>query len=267
MTYNYTIERLLNDTGIYLDGSLNVWFAFSVLVFTWMVYLSSNEAKLDSVTVNTTDTTTTYTTITDTNLSNITVFGMTGLKRSGKDTCGKRLVDNHGFVRVAFADSLKEACIEIFGFSKEQVYGDDLKEVVDDYWGYSPREVLQKVGTELFRKYISYEDVLPKIGKDIWIRTVERKIINLAKQGYTKFVVTDVRYPNELEFLNNSEFKTKNIKIQRPSLEENENSDETKLHVSEAFIKSLKCDHEIVNNGTIDELYQEIDQIALSLND
>lgn len=190
----------------------------------------------------------------------LVVFGMTGRKRSGKDTSGERLVRDHGFVRIAFADALKEACIDIFGFTEEQVYGDDLKEVVDEYWGYSPREVLQKVGTELFREAISQEHVLPDIGKNIWVRTIERKILNLAKQGHRRFVITDVRFPNELAFLKESQFNAYSIKVIRQAVMDE--TDPTKLHASEAAIDSFKCDFDINNDGTIEELYTAIDQIV-----
>lgn len=196
--------------------------------------------------------------------SKITLFGITGRKRSGKDTLGKHLVQKHNFIRIAFADALKDACIHIFGFSREQVYGDDLKEVVDDYWGYSPREILQKVGTELFRESLSKEDVLPIIGKNIWVRTVERKILNLAQQGYRRFVITDIRFPNEFAFLRESQFNSKTIKVTRQSVIDN--TDLSKLHSSEAEIDGFECDFEICNDGTIGELNTDIDHIIGSLD-
>jgi len=258
--YNYTFEKLLTDTG-YENNGLNIWFIFPVVVSIYYTFFirttdeSVNKNKIYDEQIKSIDP------------SNITVIGIAGQKRSGKDTSGERLINEYGFIKVAFADSLKDACIEIFGFSYEQVYGDELKEVVDDYWGYSPREVLQKVGTELFRKYISYNDVLPLIGKDIWIRTIERKITNLSKEGHTKFVITDIRYLNELEFLNKSKFKTMSIKIQRQIQLENTNvtNDETKTHISENDIKLMVCDHEITNDGTIEDLYNKIDDIVSSV--
>lgn len=192
--------------------------------------------------------------------SEITLIGITGRKRSGKDTSGERLVNNHGFVRIAFADALKEACINIFGFSREQVYGDDLKEVIDEYWEYSPREVLQKVGTELFREALSQPGVLPKIGKNIWVRTIERKILNLAKQGYRRFVITDIRFANELEFLKEVNFNAYSIKVVRQAVMTE--TDPSKLHSSEAQIDTFECDFEIKNDGTIAELQIAIDDIA-----
>jgi hypothetical protein len=132
-------------------------------------------------------------------LNDLTIIGITGRKRSGKDTVGEYLVKNHGFIRVAFADALKEACKIIFGLSDEQVYGDQLKEVIDEYWQHSPREILQKVGSELFRDELPF--VCQHIDNDIWIRSVERQIENLQKLGHRRFVVTDVRFDNELDFI------------------------------------------------------------------
>jgi hypothetical protein len=193
-------------------------------------------------------------------MEDLLVMGLTGIKRSGKDTMGHRLVTNHGFVRVAFADPLKEACIDIFGFSKEQLYGDDLKEVIDDYWKYTPRDILQKVGTELFRTGISQSNVLPSIGKNIWVRALERKIINLANQGHRRFVITDVRFPNELEFLSTSNFNSYSVKVIRDDINKSDKL-ESGNHTSESSISSFKCNFYISNNGTIDDLNAATDQI------
>ena len=52
--------------------------------------------------------------------------------------------------------------------------GDKEKEMIDEYWEHSPREILQKVGTELFRVKLS--EVCEHIDDDIWIRSVEKKM-------------------------------------------------------------------------------------------
>ncbi len=186
------------------------------------------------------------------------IIGITGRKRSGKDTIGEYLVKNHGFVRVAFADALKEACKIIFGFSDEQVYGDELKEVVDKYWNHSPREILQKVGSELFRDQLSI--VCENIGNDIWIRSVERKIENLQKQGFDRFVVTDVRFENELNFIK----KYKNGYTWKVTRNKN-NDQEIKVHQSEAMIDELKTDVLIDNVQTIEKLYQTVEEFVSTL--
>jgi dephospho-CoA kinase len=51
----------------------------------------------------------------------INIIGITGKKFSGKDTLGDYFVNNHGYIRLAFADALKNACAEIFGFDFEQL--------------------------------------------------------------------------------------------------------------------------------------------------
>lgn len=194
---------------------------------------------------------------TNANSDEFILIGITGRKKSGKDTIGKFLINEYGFVRVAFADALKEACKIVFGFTDEQVYDDRLKEIVDEYWNHSPREILQKVGTELFR------DGLPKlcehISNDIWIRSVDRKIKNLRKEGHTRIVITDVRFPNELDYIqklntsNSNGFIGESWKVSRPSLLKDIDPN-LPVHASEALIDDFECDTKFVNDGTIDEL-------------
>lgn len=179
------------------------------------------------------------------------IIGITGRKRSGKDTIGDYLVKNHGFIRIGFADTLKDICRIIFGFSDEQLYG-DLKEEVDPYWNHSPREILQKVGTDLFRNH--GPKVLKNLDKNIWIRSVQRKIENLQKEGHKNFVITDVRFDNELEFI--KEVNGVSIKVVR-DLENNEFSN----HESEISIDKFETDHKIINNSTLENLYKNVEAI------
>jgi hypothetical protein len=113
------------------------------------------------------------------------IIGLGYKARSGKDTIADYLVRVHNFKRIAFADSLKEACRQIFSFTDAQLYGDQ-KEVVDPYWEVTPRYVLQRVGTECMRE--GYD-------KDIWIKSVDNKI----KGSGDNWVITDMRFPNEAE--------------------------------------------------------------------
>ena len=182
----------------------------------------------------------------------IIIIGVTGRKRSGKDTVGKYLINKHGFYRVAFADALKEACKHIFGFSDEQVYGDDLKEVIDKYWGYSPREILQKVGTELFRE--NFPQLCPKISNDIWLRSVARQIEKLKEKGHTRFVITDVRFDNELDFI--KQYNGYTWKVKRPSIIIDSS---VPAHSSETKIDNFITNCVFVNSGTLTDLYNLVD--------
>ena len=104
--------------------------------------------------------------------------------RSGKDLVGSYLVRRYEFERLAFADTLKNAAKEIFGFTDEQVYGSE-KEVVDLYWNMTPRAVLQKMGSDCLRDHFD---------KDIWIKAIHRKILQNPNKNY---VICDCRYINE----------------------------------------------------------------------
>lgn len=191
---------------------------------------------------------------TDTDIDNkysdeFVLIGITGRKRSGKDTIGNYLVDNYGFVRIAYADSLKEACKIIFGFTDEQVYGDELKEIIDEYWQHTPREIMQKVGTELFR--IALPHLCENISDDIWIKSVERKIRLLLSQGHTRFVITDNRFQNELDFIKRLGGQT--WKVTRQSILRD--IDPLKpVHRSEALIDDFVCDTYIPNDESIEQL-------------
>lgn len=107
-----------------------------------------------------------------------------------------------------FADVLKQdICINILGLTYEQCYGtDDQKNSLTDIvWsnipGYSElynktantennkmtaREVMQIVGTDIFRK----------IDPNVWIRATINKIITEQPE---LAVITDCRFPNEIE--------------------------------------------------------------------
>lgn len=116
------------------------------------------------------------------------IIGMCGEARVGKDSIAGMLAQEHGFTHTSFADPLKRACMEIFGFSWDQVYG-DLKEMADDYWGFTPRWALQFVGTNLFRNW----------KQDIWLKTLEKKIVSHPEVD--RWVISDCRFLNEKNFL------------------------------------------------------------------
>lgn len=114
--------------------------------------------------------------------------------------------------KMSFASPLKQIA-EIFGFTKTQLTDRTAKEAVDPFWGISPRKFLQMTGTEMFRNVWR---------KDCWTRLAQRQIEGLsplktdvAIGGARVFgedgnvvtctslatFITDVRFPNEIEFI------------------------------------------------------------------
>jgi len=161
------------------------------------------------------------------------LIGLTGKKRSGKDTVADFMCQEMFFKKTAFAKPMKEIS-RIFGFSKDQLDG-SLKEIVDDFWGITPRKFLQLLGTEMFRN--CFRD-------DVWLKMMELELANLNTK---KAVITDIRFNNEAQFVR------KNcgyiIQIIRPDQESDDD------HSSEAGIDQELIDHTIMNDGTIQELY------------
>jgi broad-specificity NMP kinase len=86
------------------------------------------------------------------------IIGICGLIGCGKGTVGDILVDQ-GFVKVSFADKLKDGVAEIFGWDRAMLEGDTdvsrtWREQRDNFWSdetqmeVTPRLVLQLFGTD-----------------------------------------------------------------------------------------------------------------------
>lgn len=127
---------------------------------------------------------------------NLMLIGLTGLKGSGKSEVARILCREHGFVELAFAEPLKHGVMHMFGLAPQQVFGSfHEKEAPDAYWGVSPRELMQVVGTELMREELPRH--LPRM-RDVWIRTLGKRLASLPD---ARVVVSDVRFPDEVDFL------------------------------------------------------------------
>ena len=124
------------------------------------------------------------------------IIGICGLIGSGKGTVSDHLVDIYGFEKISFADKLKDAVSELFGWEREALEGDtnwsrEWREKQDDFWTeetgreITPRLVLQEFGTDCMRN--GFYD-------GIWVSMVKQKIINNPS---TEFVIPDVRFRNE----------------------------------------------------------------------
>lgn len=116
----------------------------------------------------------------------IDVIGMSGKARSGKDYIAKHvLVQWNGFTPLSLAAHFKVDAVVKEGAPFDEVLGDTPK-------SNDVRHLLQQMGTEQGR------DVY---GKDVWCKTLEAWMTILNNKGVSSFVVTDVRFPNEVEWI------------------------------------------------------------------
>jgi len=187
---------------------------------------------------------------------------VTGKKRSGKDSLGAYLIDKHNYIKARPLAVFKFAFADWFGWDERHLEG-ELKEVVDERYGFSPRELMQVFGTELMKYDLGKR--LPKYkeacGNDIWVYSF---LDWYAKQDKTKnYVLTDVRFPNEyaniLRALGDDVFFVRTVSDRSPN----------DTHESESYIDVIPVDYSIINNGwdTFDKFHKDIDKMVRYMNE
>lgn len=190
------------------------------------------------------------------------IIGISGKARAGKDTLGDFLVKafreklNMEFSKIAYADGLKEKVMNEFGLTWDQLYG-DLKEVPDKrypkkvnkdsnyedgkVWGdkdlyWTPREILQFIGTECYRTIDDY----------FWVKYLFKTIDD---NDYKNVIITDCRFKSEIDPIKDR--GGHHIKIVR----DYDGVVHNKTHVSEMELEEdYKVDVKINNNSTLEFL-------------
>jgi hypothetical protein len=211
------------------------------------------------------------------------IIGIVGFIGTGKDTIADYLVNIHQFRRESFANTLKDAVSSVFGWDRELIEGRtrqarEWREQVDPWWStrlnipnLTPRWVLQYWGTEVARK--SFHD-------DIWIASLENKLRNSKDD----IVISDCRFPNEIEsikdaggivvrvargpdpeWFNDAVTINSGSKNMRWALAKDAMT-KYNIHASETAWAGTEFDAVLDNNGTLDHLYQQINQLVTLIN-
>lgn len=171
-------------------------------------------------------------------------------KQHGKDVVADHLVKAYGFKKIGWADKLKAGVNEWHGWDGRHAYG-DLKEVVDDYFGYSPREAYQRIGTDLMRNQWM---------QDFWIRCAMRQVDRWMQQGFS-VVVNDSRFPNEAEAVLQADGEL--WRIDRPGMPA---PDREQDHPSELGLMDFNgWSRVLVNDETIEDLHRKVDLVLQEL--
>jgi len=203
------------------------------------------------------------------------IIGICGFIGSGKDTIADYLVNLHHFRRESFANTLKDAVSCVFGWDRTMLEGRtkqarEWREQRDEWWSkrlgmdITPRWVLQYWGTEVCRR--GFHD-------NIWIASLENKLRNSEDD----VVISDCRFPNEIAAIKeagglvirvvrgpepewyeaaksvnrgpdgNTSWSVSKVKLERMG-----------IHASETSWVGTKFDAVLDNNGTLDDLYQQV---------
>lgn len=199
----------------------------------------------------------------------MTLIGLGGKLRAGKDEIADHLVRHHGYVKIGMSDALHEAMLAldpIVGAIGK--YGPTSEA---DTWRYSSliaevgyveakkipevRRLLQQLGTEVGRKMI---------GEDTWTNIVRRRIDELEEKGIP-VVLTGIRFPNELAIIDERYgVGAITIWVERPGVEAPSTS--TASHSSENSVTAKDFDFILDNDGTLEQLYAKVDLIAAEMS-
>lgn len=174
------------------------------------------------------------------------LIGVHGKARSGKDTIANHLVDEHGFVRTAFADPLKAASAVLFGWPVEMAFSDEIKGYKSPLWDITGRTAFQRLGDAMKIGF----------GTDFWIKRWACEYARLKDKH--SIVVADVRTNAEADMIRGLGGVILHLERRGAGLTGLEG-----MHSSEAGITfNRSTDLRLSNNGTLSELEDEINRIV-----
>ena len=177
----------------------------------------------------------------------IDVIGISGKSGTGKDYIYEKCFKPKGYFRFALADHLKIWSMAQHNFTYEEVFITKPDHV---------RKTLQQLGTEFGRD---------KYGKDVWLNTASSWMTHLnTTMGITKFCITDVRFPNEVEYIY-SKLNGMVYRIVAPDrASKNKLSPEDRLHSSEISLDDYTNFSGFLYNDPGDN--NIVDQVDLVVN-
>ncbi len=189
----------------------------------------------------------------NTHMSQRKIIMLCGVKRSGKDTVAMYLTSHFAYKQLCFADSLKQACRQLFDLTVEQTDGND-KEVIDTRYGCTPRAILQFFGTEIMQYKLS--ELMPSVGRLFWVN----KVLPLMNEP-KPYVVSDMRFKHEYDLVKQMYGDTTSLKVIRI---DNPRVPGCDGHESECDWMKVTPDHVLLNHGTLNQLFKQIDSIMLN---
>jgi hypothetical protein len=219
------------------------------------------------------------------------IIGINGKIGSGKDTIGdiiqKICITNNGpeFEVKKFAGKLKQIASLLTGIPVEKFEDQEFKKtLLSPEWGTVRPNVLNTIPVfenVQFNEMMSVRELLQKLGTEamrdglhtnVWVNALfadYRLWSDGSKDWYPNWIITDMRFPNELEAVKEKEGIT--ILVQRPCQECGitishshicSKKDEI-LHASETGLDDSEFDYYISNDGTIEDLIEKVKEILI----
>jgi len=190
----------------------------------------------------------------------MSVICLCGPSCSGKSTVAAYIAQKYGYTYIDIADSLKDIVANIYQWNRQALSGITLesrawRETPDPIWSallrreVTPRSALRDVGTAL--RY--HHD------NSIWAAHTVHKRRALGQIGDNRIIIGDLRHPSDADYIC-QELSNMNIKIFR-IIRSSLPPTPSDAHESEIQHVNICPDNTIYNNGTIEDLYYEVDRI------
>lgn len=182
-------------------------------------------------------------------MSRTLIIGLCGPAGAGKDTVRRILEDAHGFWGLAFADPVRDMARALLShvYAEHAAERRELKETPVPVLGASYRQIAQTLGTEWGRQTIR---------PTLWIDIAMAKVRLAAAQGRRHIVISDVRFPDEMEAIRSIGGVI--WAVTRPGVEP------VREHVSEHIAREAVhwADEILCNGGTMDDLRERVGRAA-----
>lgn len=185
------------------------------------------------------------------------LVALTGKARSGKSTVARYLVERYGFEERAFGDKLKSFVHQIFELEYDKKY----------------RDIYQKFG-----------QFCRSIDENVWVRHCLYPIIDeiemkqeifeeygVVIEEQLRYVISDLRQLNEYKALREYDFviirinASDDVRLARMKREGDVFTPEALNHETERYVDTFDVDYEITNDGSLRQLYEQVDAIMRGL--
>lgn len=164
------------------------------------------------------------------------IYCFSGKAQSGKDFVSSKFMDalvDRGYkvAKLAFAEPLKRYLSILLDVPVSELEQLKVEENPFTANGLTVRQLMQRLGTEVFRNQVDY---------DFWVKQTAKSI---ASTNYDYYLISDCRFPNELNVINYvRECDTQNTYELRTVKILNDTHISSSGHVSENMLNDFEYD-------------------------
>lgn len=175
------------------------------------------------------------------------LIGLNGVSRSGKDSVAGVLVKKYGFRQIALATKIREILLDIDPWLED---ADAWMSVLHEEFG-GNWDRIKEASRDSVEYMISLgQSLRDRLDEDVWINAALPEGYDFERDGH--IVISDIRQPNEVEFLYT--WGGELWHIERPELgDEKRGMDD--------LLSGVRWDANIVNDGSLEDLEDTVSWI------